>query len=207
MIHIDGYPIDAALSQEPTFDADVTEYPVEKGADVTDHVQARPVILAVEGIVSDTPIGAVADLRPPGSTPSFDTRVRLFEIWNRREPVTVETETATYDNMVMQSFSVPEDGSTGEACRFRATFKQIRLVTNKRTSVPVAVPRAKKKTNRGTVPSPVVKDDGLTAEAVQYGSGNAVPPPAGAIEEASSLQKLTGQTHRIDEAAAAGGGS
>lgn len=181
MIWIDGFAIDAAISQEPTFDADVTEYPVEKGAATTDHVRAKPVTFVVEGIVSDTPIGEVAELRDTGAKPSYEARNRLFEIWNSREPVTVETENAVFENMVLHTFSTPEDATTGEACRFRAAFKQLRLVTNKRTSVPVAVPRARKKVNLGTKPSPPATG----------GEGGAQPPPEKSQQGASTLYSNT----------------
>lgn len=193
MITIAGFAIDAALRLEPAFEADVTELPVERGGAITDHVRARPITVTIEGVVSDTPLPGVAELREEGSLPSADARIRLFEIWNAREPVTIETENATYADMVMQSFHVPEDGTTGDACHFTATFKQVRLVTNSRTSVQVSTPRAAKKINRGTVPSTPVQPD-----------GPAQPPPAGAIEDASRLQQLAGRDYDMARAAKGG---
>lgn len=179
MITIAGYAIDAALRVEQAFEADVTDHPVERGAVITDHVRARPIVVTIEGVVSDTPMGAVAALREEGSVPSADARIRLFELWNAREPVTIETENATYHDMVMQSLSVPEDRETGDACHFTATFKQLRLVTNRRTSVAVAVPRAAKKVNRGTVPSPAAAPD-----------GPAQAPPGNAASTVAVLSKV-----------------
>jgi hypothetical protein len=154
MVIIDGYPIDAALSEEHSFDNEVTAHPVERGADVTDHVRARPIVVSIEGLVSDTPIGAIAGLRAPDVLPSDDAFARLRDLRDRREPVTIETSLQVFRNMVLQSLSVPRDARNGDALRFRATFQQVRLVVTERTVVDVAVPRAAKKVNRGTKPAP-----------------------------------------------------
>lgn len=177
MITIDGMIVDAALREEHTFEADVTEHPVETGASITDHVRTKPPTISIEGIVSDTPLEPVASLRQGDDLPSYETRVRLYEIWNAREPVTIDTTLTLYKNMVMQSFTIDEDGTTGEACRFRATFKQIRYVKNRRTFVTVAVPRAKGKVNRGNRPAPTP-------------DGGAQSPPAKTDENATALYRF-----------------
>jgi len=162
MLIIGSYEIDAAVSEEPQFDNEVTEHPVESGANVADHVNARPGVLVVEGIVSDTPIGPLADRRAADASdgelldptpPSDDAFARLVAISEARQPVTVETSRRTHQNMVLESLSERRDASSGEALRFRATFRQIRVVTNQRTTIRVAVPRASKKIDRGHKPS------------------------------------------------------
>src|SRR5713101_5273233 len=53
---LDVITIDATLQEVHKADAEVTEHPVELGADITDHVRPKPVELRIEGIISDTPI-------------------------------------------------------------------------------------------------------------------------------------------------------
>lgn len=158
MLVIGGYEIDVAVVEEPSFTNEVTEHPVEAGSDVADHVNAKPVIVVVEGIVSDTPIGPLADRRAADALegellPSDDAFSRLVAISEARQPVTVETSRRIFQNMVLESLSERRDASSGEAFRFRATFHQVRLVTNQRTTIRVAVPRASKKVDRGYKPS------------------------------------------------------
>lgn len=182
MITIDGMVVDAALREEHNFEADVSEHPVESGADITDHVRARPPIVSIEGIVSDTPLAeSVIAARTAGETPSIETRARLFDIWSARKPITIETTVSQYTSMVMQSFSITEDAETGEACRFRATFKQIRLVTNKRTTVKVSGVRGRKKVNLGSRPAPEV----AAGSAAQS-------PPLRATRDASQAASVYG---------------
>lgn len=152
MIIIDGYTIDAALSEEHAFDSEVTMFPVESGADITDHVRAQPITVTIEGVVSDTPIGLMRDVRNGTTTlPSNDALAKLIEIRDAREPITVETTLRVYDNMVMTSLQVPQNSKIGDALRFKAVFTQIHLVTNERTVVVTSSPRGQKKRNVGNM--------------------------------------------------------
>lgn len=163
-ITIDGFEIDAALAEDHAFDNDVTEHPVEQGADVTDHVRARPITVTIQGVVSDTPIGPLAERRRAalaGDTgdgaqftilPSSEAFNRLQSIRTKREPVTIETSLRTFDNMVLASLTSSPQAQ--DAFYFTATFVQVQIVENIRTSARVAVPRAKRKVNLGAKPAP-----------------------------------------------------
>lgn len=153
-ILIDGFEIDAAVNEEHAFESDVTAHPVESGADVTDHVRARPISVTIEGVVSDTPFSDLAHRRGDSGPPSDDALARLLLLREEREPVTIRTSLREYENMVLESLSIPRSGTTGAALRFSASFREIRLVTSERTTVHVDLPRAKKKVNLGTKPAP-----------------------------------------------------
>ena len=169
---IAGYEIDVELSADLSVSNTVTEYPVEEGVSVVDHVRAQPVRLHVEGVVSNTPIGALAQRRAQFALiggeafafPADEARAHLLAVNEAREPVSVECSHGTFDNMVMESF---EPTSTTDDClHFTASFVQIKFVTNERTTVRVKA-RAKK-VNRGHRPSIEAPD---------------APPPSGAATQ------------------------
>lgn len=135
MIRIGGYPIDAIVSEEPTLEAEVTEYPVESGAVITDHTRNRPLTLELEFLVSDTPIGSVAAERTAGAVPSSEARQALEALRASRKPFTVITATKTYESMVFTSLSFPRDRETGDALRPRASLQQISIVEVRRVSI------------------------------------------------------------------------
>jgi hypothetical protein len=162
-ILIDGYEIDVAISEEHTYDSEVTEHPVESGSAVVDNVRPRPISVSIEGFVSDTPIGELAKRREGSSLPSSEAFARLQIIRDAREPITISTSLRDYDNMILESLSIPTSSENGGALHFRATFKQIRIVTNERTTIRVAEPRGKSGTNRGNKPSPKVTPTQLQA--------------------------------------------
>ena len=166
---INGYLIDAAVTVEHSFDSETTDHPVEQGADVTDNTRPKPVMITLECIVSDTPIGAAATARSTGvqasAVPSVDIYNRLLAIRNAREPVTVSTDLDVFDDMVLQSLSIPITtkatpatfGANGQiklgATRFKATFKQIVIVATDTAVVRVAAPASAAKVSLGNKPA------------------------------------------------------
>jgi hypothetical protein len=136
---IDGALIDASLSETHSRNSEATEFPVESGADLTDHIRALPIELEIEGIVSNTPIGRIALLRDldggSGVLPATEALDKLEQIYERRQPVTIQTELKLYERMAMISLSIPKDRETGNVLRFTASFKQIKIITNERTTV------------------------------------------------------------------------
>lgn len=154
MIRIDGFLIDASINENHMRSSEVTSYPVEEGSDVTDNVRNLPIEFTVEGIVSDSPLSDVSGERTDGAIPSQDALALFEKIHLEREPITVVSSLMTYNRMVMKSLSMPLNSKTGEALRFSATFKQIELITNNRTTIIVASPRAKPKVNLGSKTEP-----------------------------------------------------
>ncbi len=181
---IDGYEIDAFTLEEHALESEITDYPVESGGDVTDHVRKKPQRFQCTGVVSDTPIGPMKAIRDAqgfisdtvvalggtgGSTPSKQAQAHFERIHDRRLdphhpanrsarpgrrlPVVVTSSIKRYEGMVMEKLSISVGPDTGDAFRFVATFKQVRIVTNERTSIRVAVPMAAKKVNLGNKPA------------------------------------------------------
>lgn len=165
MIRIAGYPIDASLSETHTLSSEATEFPVESGADLTDHIRRLPIEVTIEGIVSNTPIGAVAAARATETAelgeelevlPADEALARLERIYERRQPVTIQTELKLYERMAMTSLEIPRDRTTGRALMFTATFRQIKIVTNERTTIKTATPGGANKTKLGAKSATVV---------------------------------------------------
>lgn len=170
MILLDGYAIDMAKTEEHVLDSEATTYPIEDGSDVTDHVRLLPIQVTVEGIVSDTPIGDMVLIRqaelpilafsdPTTATVVTATRhseaalAKLKSIRAARRPITIVTALQTYKNMVMTSLSIPLSRETGKALRFNATFQQVEIVTNNRTTTRTATPGTSKKKDLGDRPA------------------------------------------------------
>lgn len=135
MIKIDGYVIDAAVTEEPAYESEVTAYPVESSADITDHTRNLPPSLSIEFIVSDTPIGEVAKARVGSVVPTSEAKGFLLALRASRAPFTVECASGVFESMIFESLSFPRDGATGAALMGSATFKQIEIREVRRTVV------------------------------------------------------------------------
>lgn len=177
MLKIDGYPVDVEVSGDFAFVNEVTEYPVESGSDVVDHVRTKPMEITIEGVVSDTPIGEIANEREAGVVHSRTAYIRLKEIHARREPVTLDTSRGRFVNMVLARLSTPTSAATGDSLQFTGTFKEVRLITNERTTIRVRVPRARKKEKKSAQSSgtPIVVAPGFKEAEEFRQEGRAVP--------------------------------
>ncbi len=176
MLVIDDITIDGELVGEPHYVNEITRYPIESAGGlspaqlIADHAQEQPVTLTVEGVVSDTPLGAVALIREidgeVGGTAATDSaHARLVEIWRNKEPVTVRVWLGIFDNMVMESYTPRREGGS---IRFTAEFSTATIIENERTVTVVAVPRAKKKERRRHVPTNLKDERGRSINKVGY---------------------------------------
>lgn len=232
--------IDATVSRTHVFANTVTDHPVERGANITDHVRPDPVRLNIVGVVSNAPIFLPANDRPgevnvDGSVGTYKThyvnvsayrkvtpllsagipvqiaqtslgfrplappagpkgavmarvqagwsagaRVLTFEqeydrarkvfeeLRVRRDLGTllrVETRLADYDDMVIETLTVPESFEIGDALQFELSLKQVIMAESELVPVPV-LPTERK--SRGTVSTkeptpekPVVENKGI----------------------------------------------
>ena len=202
-IQIGDYVIDAAINEDHSFDSDVTDHPVETGADITDNIRAKPVQVTLDCVVSDTPIGAVASLRgntddngQPLYKPSSDAYATMIAIRDARLPVTIVTSLATFENMALVSLSVPRNAQNGDALRFKATFKQIKFITNDRTTVRVADPRAATSVSKGALSAKdeaaqkAAADDSLAGNLLSEFGQRSVPSAAGSFIEDRAILGL-----------------
>jgi hypothetical protein len=181
MISIDGFEIDAMMRITPTHQSQVTKHPVESGADVTDHMIASPVILTIEGIVSDTPLSGVnrgeftlGSSSADFTKPSSEAYALLVEIQRSKSLVDIISGVyPPFKNMALTSLTAPKSVGTGDALRFQATFQAINIVTvsAKDKVTLVALPRERKKVNNGGSASD--SDDGVK-EPVPTGVGRSV---------------------------------
>lgn len=154
-IYIDGYPFDLAVSGESSYTSEVTEHPVDADADLADHIRHEPPELTLECVVSDTPIGEIANDPTRQGSEGEQALIsdaawdKLHEIRDARRVVTIETPRRTYTSMAMTALSERQDVSTTGGIYFTVSFRQIRIIENKRVTVRVAVPLAKPKDNKG----------------------------------------------------------
>lgn len=191
MVTIDGYTIDAALNEQHTYDSDITPYPVEEGSDVTDNVHNQPPVVVVHGLVSDTPIGTMVNVRaqqgPSDNTGEFDflpsdeALSKLLAIRDAKEPITIGTTLKRYDSMLLKTLEIPVDPDTGYALEFTATFVYLRVITNNRTTIRVAAPNNTTK-KKFSGPPVVYKHNGPKHITTQNGYDATWNPSKGRYE-------------------------
>lgn len=163
---------DAVISETQDITSQVTEHPVEKGANITDHVRAEIDRVHLEVFVSNTPNrdvngrgaaveGVELDLKKARETASVfkfgtdfdavsDMQSVLRDLRDSATLVTIATSSRDYEDMILAEISQKKDGNTGTSASFDLNFRQIRTVETKLVKVPTPKEtRGKHAVNKG----------------------------------------------------------
>lgn len=116
---------DASLSEQHAVELDVTDFPVERGANFSDHKRRKPTQIQIEGYITNTPLVGTPD--PGRGVTAFQ---RLEAMADDPGLVSVSTEYKVYSNMALTSLRVPRSAQTGDGFQFTVNFKEIRIVSN-----------------------------------------------------------------------------
>ncbi len=179
-----SFEVDALLSETHTMSREVTDNEVENGSPVSDHVILRPITLEVQCFVSDAPIkGIIENVQNGarnflgGSKYTSDCFSALIDLYERKEPLAVYTQYRVYNNMMVQSITIPRTPEDGEALIFTINFKQIRMVETATTKLPPGVGVNKKGTSNA---SGDAKNRATPNKDVGKNTGKQVDPNEGA---------------------------
>jgi len=134
---------DASLQETHAFSAQVTDFPVEEGTNISDHIRARPIELRIEAFISNNPLlnqglnqtssGGVNGSQRPARTSrnSIQELAKLQQLMDEGVAVTIFTGFKQYDNMALQSLEVPRDSTVTKGFMVSLHFKQIQTVQSK----------------------------------------------------------------------------
>lgn len=117
--------LDASLSEDHQYLAEITENPVEDGTIFSDHVVLQPVVLEMEGRISDA-TQSLFSFRGAGK--SAEAFRLLVSLQKSRETFSVITGLAVYQNMMFQKLSVPRVARDGRSLRFTSILREILIV-------------------------------------------------------------------------------
>lgn len=145
-----GIVIDASVSEEHVSTMDLTDNEVEEGVDVTDHARLKPAQLTMDCVISDTPLGyaVIGNIQNVvrsvstlfgGTSRSIDAYNDLLALQKTALPFTVYTGLRRYTNMILTELTVPRTAETGGALHFKASMREIRIVSSQNVSPELAV--------------------------------------------------------------------
>lgn len=122
---IGAVELDASLSESHRYEAQITENPVEDGTIFSDHVVLQPIVLEMEGRISDA-TQSLLSFRGLGG--SADAIKALIALQTSREPFSVITGTNVYQNMMFQELVIPREPLDGRSVRITAVLREILIV-------------------------------------------------------------------------------
>lgn len=179
--------IQATLEEIHNSTVQITEHPVELGAEITDHAFKKPDEVVLRCAWSNSSpqalLGTVQRLfsgELSGADYVSDVYSQLRELQEARTPFEIVTTTRRYQNMLITALQVTRDQKTGNALVCTATCREVIIVQTKATTLP---PRQDQASPEETAE---VEDRG-TVQAVP-----ATPSPGGAVSPLDMVRQATG---------------
>lgn len=134
-VSIDGIEFDALMDQSIDYEAQVPEYPTEKGFSVSDNIALKPESISMTLYVTDTPVTWAK--RFGSGFGRVDSVIKKLEkLYFAKKVITVVTSDAVYDNMAITNMSISKSTDTGYAREIPITLKKIIVTETNTVSIP-----------------------------------------------------------------------
>lgn len=136
-VTIAGIEGDALISENISYSADIPEYPVEKGYNVSDTITLKPLELSITVYISDSP----ATWRSrKGHTPSAGRTKKICErfekLYFQRKLIKVVTTDKIYTNMGITSMAISHSSEIGYARQIQLSLKKVYVTKRKTVYIP-----------------------------------------------------------------------
>lgn len=130
---IAGLIIDAFITENHSFPAVVTTYPVEEGSDISDHVQLEPTVISIEAVV-----GGAGILNSFFMTPlAIAAHDALLRVRNSKALITLVTGLKVYPNMIMTMYNPIRNKDNGGSLEFSAVFQEVNTISSETVTIPL----------------------------------------------------------------------
>ncbi|MCI6406967.1 phage baseplate protein [Veillonella caviae] len=195
---IDTVEVDVLLSQEITYESEVTRYPVETGFEISDHVINKQPTLRLEVLFTPTPVTWYERRKEELETRMQDVRAELERIRNEAEPITVTLQDCIYENMVIVKLPFERTVRNGLSYKMTLEFVKIAVVSSNTADVPaeyveqeqkILAQQQKTETNAGTATTTDIGDGGSGAVGTSETAGDSSESYAMGTEQTAGASK------------------
>ncbi|WP_424139999.1 phage baseplate protein [Roseomonas chloroacetimidivorans] len=197
-----GLILDVLVSEEITLEAEVTRYPVEDGAVISDHITQGVETIRISGLVSTADVMAFSylssavslfsDNEQPASTKLVDAVDMLRSMHKARALVTVSTGQMIYTDMGFTSLRAVRSNSDkgGNWLEIQAELTKVRKVTLKSAEVPENKAKGAARGRAGATNTPAGKSS-PTSTTGAAGADSQAKPSTPLLE---AVRRLTGRS-------------
>lgn len=134
-VSINGVEFDALIDSDEGYEAQVPEYPTEKGFSVSDNITLKPETLNVTLFVTDTPVTwKNRHGGGPGYTEGIVAQVKA--LYFAKQPVTVTTSESVYENMAITNLNIKKSTEAGYAREIPIVLKKIVVTESATVTIP-----------------------------------------------------------------------
>jgi len=141
---IGGFEIDVFVNEHFSHGNKITEIPVEEGSVISDHVTPVADEVQIKAFIGKTEFVVFEGDIPKnnGDVEYEDPQARIIQAYHEllrlkedRQPVDVVTGLGTFTNMVISTFDIDRDVSTGKNLPFDMSFKKVKIVKSETTTI------------------------------------------------------------------------
>lgn len=151
-VSVGGIEGDALISEDINYSADIPEYPIESGYNVSDTISLKPVSLNITLFISDSP---VTWRGRKGHKPSVNRTKKickkLEKLYFSRKLVKIVTTDKIYKNMGITSITISHTKEIGYARQVQMSLKKVYVTKRKTVYIPSYILQSgSSKENAGT---------------------------------------------------------
>ncbi|POY46512.1 phage baseplate protein, partial [Avibacterium paragallinarum] len=103
--------LDALLTESTSLSSQITEYPVEDGTVISDHITQESERLSLSGVI--TSAGTLFNISL-GKYKLIEAKETLRELHGRRELITIVTGLDVYEDFAIESLEIERNSDDGE---------------------------------------------------------------------------------------------
>lgn len=111
----------------------VTQYAVEEGAPVSDHISSEAEKLTIEGVVTGA---SVSLFGVHGRSKMIEAKEALRVINEQRQPITIVTGLDVYPEFAMESCDISRNADDGEKLHISISLTKIRKAKTREADIP-----------------------------------------------------------------------
>lgn len=125
---IQDLQIDIVSSEVIELPSETTDNPIESGAEITDHIINRPILLRMVCQIGGSTLLNFTDRKLEGYE-------ALKKLRDDKQPVTVVSGLETFSNMLINNITIDRNLQNASVLQFQIEFKQAKIVSSQRVDV------------------------------------------------------------------------
>lgn len=125
--------LDALLTENTSLRSQITEYPVEDGSVISDHITQEAEILSIDGVI--TGAGTLFNIAA-GKAKLIAAKETLRQLHQDRTLLTITTGIDIYTDFAIESCEINRTADGGEKLDVSLTLKKIKKVTLRTADIP-----------------------------------------------------------------------
>lgn len=189
---IGSLELDALLTESTTLSSQITEYPIEDGSVISDHITQENETLSIEGVI--TSAGTLFNLSF-GKAKLIAAKETLRQLHRERALITIVTGLDVYTDFAIESCEISRTAEEGERYSVSISLRKIKKVSLRTEEIP-----PEKTSGRATGKAGKTKQNAGKQAGKQAGNAANQSANSASTEKAknsfgnSTLGKLTGNT-------------